>query len=55
MACWVKGIRCKMTGDQCSITYEMVCSHMKNIYDKLHVANMNEVVGKVINQLIVIS
>ena len=42
-----------MIADHCGITYETVRSHMKNIYEKLHVASMTEAVAKAINQKIV--
>jgi ATP/maltotriose-dependent transcriptional regulator MalT len=32
------------------ITYDTVRAHMKNIYEKLHVASMTEAVAKAINQ-----
>jgi DNA-binding NarL/FixJ family response regulator len=53
LACLVKGMSYKMIGDHCGITYETVRSHMKNIYDKLHVASMTEAVAKAINQRLV--
>ncbi len=49
----VKGYSYKMIADNCSISYETVRSHMKSIYDKLHVASMTEAVAKAINQKIV--
>ncbi len=53
LSCLVKGMSYKMIADNCSITYETVRSHMKNIYEKLHVASMTEAVAKAINQKIV--
>lgn len=53
LACLVKGMSYKMIADTCSITYETVRSHMKNIYEKLHVASMTEAVAKAINQKLV--
>ncbi|HLP13994.1 MAG TPA: response regulator transcription factor [Flavobacteriales bacterium] len=44
----VKGFSYKMIADSCSISYDTVRFHMKNIYSKLHVASMTEVVAKVI-------
>jgi hypothetical protein len=38
-----------------NISYETVCSHVKKIYEKLHVASLTEVVAKAINQKIVLS
>ncbi len=53
LSCLVNGMSYKMIADQCSITYETVRSHMKKIYEKLHVASMTEAVAKAINQKIV--
>lgn len=53
LACLVKGMSYKMIVEQCNITYETVRSHMKNIYEKLHVASMTEAVAKAINQKLV--
>ena len=50
LGCLVNGMSYKMIGDNCNITYETVRSHMKNIYEKLHVASMTEAVAKAINQ-----
>jgi DNA-binding NarL/FixJ family response regulator len=50
----VKGMSYKMIAEHCSISYETVRSHMKNIYDKLNVASMTEAVAKAINQKIVL-
>lgn len=49
----VKGMSYKMIADQCNIAYTTVRTHMKNIYEKLHVASMTEAVAKAINQKIV--
>ncbi|MEO5571535.1 MAG: response regulator transcription factor [Bacteroidia bacterium] len=53
LTCLVKGMSYKMIAENCSISYETVRSHMKNIYDKLHVASMTEAVAKAINQKLV--
>lgn len=53
LACLVKGMSYKMIGEACQITYETVRSHMKNIYDKLHVVSMTEAVAKAIDHKIV--
>ncbi|MBL7922917.1 MAG: response regulator transcription factor [Bacteroidia bacterium] len=50
LSCLVKGMSYKMIADTCHISYETVRSHMKNIYEKLHVASMTEAVAKAINQ-----
>lgn len=53
LSCLVKGMSYKMIADHCNITYETARSHMKKIYDKLHVASMTEAVAKAINQKLV--
>jgi DNA-binding NarL/FixJ family response regulator len=53
LACMVNGLSYKMIADQLSISYETVRSHIKNIYEKLHVASLTEMVAKAINQRIV--
>lgn len=42
-----------MIADRLNISYETVRSHIKKIYEKLHVAFVTEVVAKAINQRIV--
>jgi DNA-binding NarL/FixJ family response regulator len=49
----VNGLSYKMIGYELNISYETVRSHIKKIYDKLHVASLTEVVAKAINQNIV--
>jgi DNA-binding NarL/FixJ family response regulator len=49
----VKGMSYKMIGDSMSITYNTVNSHMKKIYDKLHVHSVGEAVSKAIQEKIV--
>jgi DNA-binding NarL/FixJ family response regulator len=53
LACIVEGLSYKMIADKLFISYETVRSHMKKIYEKLHVASLTEVVAKAINQRIV--
>ena len=53
LACVVEGLSYKMIADKLFIGYETVRSHMKKIYEKLHVASLTEVVAKAINQRIV--
>jgi DNA-binding NarL/FixJ family response regulator len=53
LGCLVNGMSYKMIADNCNITYETVRSHMKNIYEKLHVASMTEAVAIAINQKLV--
>ncbi|MGF7039345.1 response regulator [Mucilaginibacter lappiensis] len=49
----VNGLSYKMIGYELNISYETVRSHIKKIYEKLHVASLTEVVAKAINQHIV--
>jgi DNA-binding NarL/FixJ family response regulator len=49
----VNGLSYKMIADKLDISYETVRSHMKKIYEKLHVASLTEAVAKAINQKIV--
>ena len=49
----VNGLSYKMIAGELNISYETVRSHMKNIYEKLHVASLTEVVAKAINHNIV--
>ena len=53
LACVVNGLSYKMIADQLNISYETVRSHIKKIYEKLHVASLTEAVAKAINQRIV--
>jgi DNA-binding NarL/FixJ family response regulator len=53
LACIVEGLSYKMIADKLSISYETVRSHIKKIYEKLHVASLTEAVAKAINQRIV--
>ena len=53
LACVVEGLSYKMIADKLFISYETVRSHIKKIYEKLHVASLTEVVAKAINQRIV--
>ena len=46
----VDGLSYKMIAAKLSITYDTVRSHMKKIYEKLHVASMTEAVAKAITQ-----
>lgn len=49
----VNGLSYKMIAAELNISYETVRSHIKKIYDKLHVASLTEAVAKAINQRIV--
>jgi DNA-binding NarL/FixJ family response regulator len=53
LGCIVNGLSYKMVADQLGISYETVRTHVKKIYEKLHVASLTEVVAKAINQRIV--
>lgn len=53
LSCIVEGLSYKMIGDRLHISYETVRSHIKKIYEKLHVASLTEAVAKAINQRIV--
>lgn len=53
LECLVNGLSYKMIADKCSVTYETVRFHMKNIYSKLHVTSMTEAVAKAIQHKIV--
>ena len=53
LACMVNGLSYKMIADQLNISYETVRSHIKKIYEKLHVASLTEMVAKAIHQRIV--
>jgi len=49
----VQGLSYKMIASRCSISYDTVRFHMKNIYSKLHVSSMTEAVAKAIQHKIV--
>ena len=53
LACVVNGLSYKMIADALFISYETVRSHIKHIYEKLHVASLTEVVHKAITERIV--
>lgn len=53
LTCLVTGLSYKMIASDLNISYETVRSHVKKIYEKLHVASLTEVVAKAINQRIV--
>jgi DNA-binding NarL/FixJ family response regulator len=48
-----KGLSYKMIADACGISYGTVNSHLKNIYEKLHVHSATEAVQKALLQKIV--
>jgi RNA polymerase sigma factor (sigma-70 family) len=49
LTCLVNGLSYKAIADELNISYETVRSHMKKIYEKLHVGSLTEVVAKAIN------
>ena len=49
----VEGMSYKMIADACFISLDTVRSHIKNIYEKLHVHSATEAVAKAIDQKIV--
>lgn len=53
LTCLVNGLSYKMIGAELNISYETVRSHVKKIYEKLHVASLTEMVAKAIHQRIV--
>lgn len=46
----VEGLSYKMIADRMSISYETVRTHMKHIYEKLHVVSMTEAVAKALRE-----
>lgn len=49
----VKGMSYKMIAEKCNITFYTVNSHVKNIYEKLHVHSVAEAVSKALHNRIV--
>lgn len=50
LECLVKGMSLKMVGEELSISYDTVRTHIKHIYEKLHVFSMTEAVAKTIKE-----
>lgn len=50
LALMVKGLSYKMIAARCGISFETVRSHIKNIYEKLHVTTMTEAVAKAVKK-----
>lgn len=48
LACLVKGMSYKLIADKCFISINTVCSHVKHIYEKLHVNSAPEAILKAI-------
>ncbi len=46
--CLVKGMSYKMIADKCFISFNTVCTHVKHIYEKLHVNSAPEAIIKAI-------
>lgn len=53
LQCLVNGMSYKMIADHCDISIETVHSHIKKIYEKLHVHSMSEAVAKAIRNHLV--
>ncbi len=53
LACLVNGLSYKMIAAQLFISYETVRSHIKHVYEKLHVASVTEAVNKALKERIV--
>lgn len=53
LLCLVKGRSYKMIAAECSISFDTVRTHIRNIYHKLHVASMSEAVAKAIKERLV--
>ncbi len=53
LSCMVRGLSYKMIADACGISFNTVHSHIKKIYEKLHVNSASEAVAKAIQQRIV--
>ncbi len=53
LACVVNGLSYKMIADQLFISYETVRTHIKKIYEKLHVVSLSQAVSKAMKERIV--
>lgn len=53
LGCMVKGMSYKMIADACDIKFSTVHSHIKNIYEKLHVNSAPEAVVKALEMKLV--
>ncbi len=53
LSCMVKGMSYKMIADACDIKFSTVHSHIKNIYEKLHVNSASEAVVKALEMRLV--
>ncbi|HEV7783201.1 MAG TPA: response regulator transcription factor [Chitinophagaceae bacterium] len=50
LACLVNGLNYKMIAARLFISYETVRSHIKHVYEKLHVASVTEAVNKAVKE-----
>lgn len=53
LSCMVRGLSYKMIAGACGISFNTVHSHIKKIYEKLHVNSASEAVAKAIQQRII--
>jgi DNA-binding NarL/FixJ family response regulator len=53
LACIVNGLSHKMIAEELSISYETVRSHVKKIYEKLHVVSISQAVSKAMKEKLV--
>ena len=53
LSCLVKGDSYKMIADHCFISMGTVCTHITNIYKKLHVNSKSEAVAKAIRERLI--
>jgi DNA-binding NarL/FixJ family response regulator len=53
LGCLVRGMSYKLIADACHISIDTVRSHIRSIYDKLHVHSKGEAIAKAINRRIV--
>lgn len=53
LSCLVKGDSYKMIADACCISMGTVCTHITNIYKKLHVNSKSEAVAKAIRERLI--
>lgn len=53
LSCIIRGMSYKMVGTELNISYDTVRSHIKKIYEKLHVSSLTAAVAKAVAQGIV--
>jgi DNA-binding NarL/FixJ family response regulator len=49
----VDGLSYKMIADKCNVSFHTIHTHIKNIYEKLHVSSKSEAVAKAIKNKLV--